>query len=86
MMQAQSHMSFTTVSSSLEVQTEEKQLQKAHDALRAVAETQYYTDKIARLVCATQDALEKIMTDLNSLKGALQTTENDVTGYVKKYL
>lgn len=86
MMQSQSHMSYTTVSSSLEVQTEEKQLQKAHDALRAVAETQYYTNKIAALVSATQDALGTIMTDLNSFKAALQKTEDEVTGYVKEYL
>ena len=86
MMQSQSQMSYTTVSSSLEVQTEEKQLQKAHHALRAVAETQYYTNKIAALVSATQDALGTIMTDLNSFKAALQKTEDDVTGYVKEYL
>lgn len=86
MMSAQSHISYSSVPSNVPVQTDDTQLEKAHAALRAVAEAQYYTDKITRLVAATQEANERILQDLNTLKAALEDTQSDVTGYVKEYL
>jgi hypothetical protein len=86
MMQSQSHMSYAHVSSNLEVPTNEKQLQKAHDALRSVAETQYYTDKLIALVTSTETALSKIKTDLEAIKIAAEKGQTDVAQYVKEYL
>lgn len=85
-MQSQSHMSYAHVSSNIEVQTYEKQLQKAHDALKAVAETQYYTDKLIALVTSTETALGKVRSDLEAIKIAAEKSQIEVAQYVKEYL
>jgi hypothetical protein len=86
MMQAMSHTSYATVPSNVAANTEEAQLKKAHDALRAVAETEYYVDKVIRLAAATRDALLRIENDLNALKQKTVQTRSDIEGYVKEVL
>ncbi len=86
MMKAQSHTSYSSVPSNVAVPTDEEHSKKAYDALRAVAESQYYIDKVTSLLKATQDACGKATDDLDKLKVALEKTQEDVTGYVKEYL
>jgi len=86
MMASQSHMSYAQVSSSLAVETEESQMKKAHDALRAVAETEYYIDKVMYLVGIARAALKQVELNLDSLKGATLKTQNDLEGYIKEML
>jgi len=86
MMKSQSHISYTSVPSNVAVPTDEEHSKKAQDALRAVAETQYYIDKVTCLVQATQEANSKILKDLDALKVKLENTQKDVTGYVKEFL
>jgi hypothetical protein len=86
MMQAMSHTGYATVPSNVAGHTEEAQGKKAHDALRAVAETEYYIDKVLRLAAATRDALQRIETDLNALKQKTVQTRNDIEGYIKEVL
>ncbi|MFO1078101.1 MAG: hypothetical protein U1E73_10315 [Planctomycetota bacterium] len=85
MMKAQSPPSLSSVPSNVAVPTDEQQLQKAHVALRAVAETQYYIDKLASLVTATSTALEGIMKGLNELKVAAEQTQEEVSDYVCEF-
>lgn len=80
MMRAQSHMSYARVSSDLQ------QMQKAHEAMRTVAETQYYISKILRLVDATVHSLEGIKNSLSDMQVILDKTDDEVGGYVKEHL
>jgi len=86
LMSSLSHMSYAQVSSNLAVPTNEEQMQKAHDALRAVAETEYYVDKLMGLVATTQEALEKSRKDLDTFKGATVQTRNELGDYIKEVL
>jgi hypothetical protein len=85
MMKAQSHISFTSVPSNVAAPTNEEQAKKAEEALRAVAETQYYIDKVTTLIKATETSCAKLVTDLSTLKAALEKTQDDVSGYVKEH-
>ena len=86
LMKSMSHMSYVSVSSNAAAPTDEKQTQKAHDALRAVAETEYYVDKIVRISASMRRALEKIEKDLDGIKSAAVKTRNELEDYIKEYL
>jgi len=84
MMQSMSHPSLASVPSNIAANTEEAQLKKAHDALRAVAETEYYIDKVMRLVVATRDSLNDIARDLDTMKARTVQTRNEIGDYIKE--
>ncbi len=64
----------------------EENVKKAHEALRTIAETDYYVDKIMGLVVALKDALGKIEKDLNELKKATQKTRQEVMDYIEQVI
>jgi len=60
----------------------EKHAQKAHDALRNIAETEYYIDKEMGLVKSLQQALQDLEKDLNKMQEKTQITRKDVMDYI----
>jgi hypothetical protein len=60
----------------------EKQAQKAHDALRNIAETEYYIDKEMGLVKSLKGALEALEKDLNKMQEKTQKTRKEVMEYI----
>ena len=58
----------------------------AHNALRAIAETQHYIDKLATHTTAAKDACDRIMENLNQLKIGLEKNQQEVSDYIKEYM
>ncbi len=61
----------------------EKQAQKAHQALRCIAETEYYIDKEMGMVKVLQAALVSLEADLNKMQAATQKTRTEVMDYIE---
>lgn len=58
----------------------------AHNALQAIAETQYYIDKLATLTTATRDSCDEMVTQLEQLKLGLEKNQQEVSDYIKEYM
>lgn len=65
---------------------DEKQAQKAHDALRQIAETEYYIDKEMSMVKVLQKALVNLETDLNKMQASTQKVRKEVMEYIESAL
>ncbi len=61
----------------------EKQAQKAHDALRSIAETEYYIDKEMGLVKSLQQALKDLEKDLNTMQEKTQKSRKELMEYIE---
>ncbi|WP_293268143.1 hypothetical protein [Neptunomonas sp.] len=61
----------------------EKQAQKAHEALRHIAETEYYIDKEMGLVKSLQQALVSLEKDLNTMQEKTQKTRKETMEYIE---
>ena len=61
----------------------DKQMEKAHLALRKIAETEYYIDKEVHLVKALIGALTELETDLNKMEGMVQKSRDEVMDYLE---
>ncbi len=61
----------------------EDNVKKAHEALRAIAETEYYVDKLMRLIVTLKEALGRIEGDLNKIQEATQKTRKEVMDYIE---
>ncbi|WP_157472989.1 hypothetical protein [Eudoraea adriatica] len=57
--------------------------QSAHNALRAIAETQYYTVKLLLLTRLTRNNCDKMVKDLEQLELGLKKSQDDVSNYIK---
>ncbi len=64
----------------------EKRAQKAHDALRKIAETEYYIDKEMGLVKTLKQALSSLEGDLNKMQEATQKTREEVMDYIEVHI
>ena len=83
LMTSVSHISYTHVPSNVAVVSNEEQVKKAHETLRTIAETEYYIDKVMRLVATLKLALTDVEKDLNKLQEATQKTRQEVMDYIE---
>ncbi len=60
----------------------EKQAMKAHDALKRIAETEYYIDKEMGLVKSLQQALATLEKDLNTMQEKTQKSRKELMEYI----
>lgn len=61
----------------------EKQAQKAYDALRQIAETEYYISKEMGLVQTLKQSLAQLEGDLNKMQEATQKKRKEVMEYIE---
>jgi len=64
----------------------EAEQKSAHDALKAIVETQYYLDKVVGLITATRDSCDQLIPDLEKIKIGVEKKQEDVSNYIKEYL